>query len=353
MVRRVKNVKNKRIAECLKAELLSMGMHHGDPVISARELAQHYGVSVPTAHNALNMLVKEGLLYRVQGSGTFYNSPEKKSLRIGLADESLQLEFIPPDLNRILNNHFIHAAEFFHSEGCSVRMISYSELLQGEVLKDLDGLLISCMFLDKKTFKLISSSGIPVVAYRYNHPNQYPVPYVTYDLKTGIREALERISPDSNSRFHLVYETIPYGIHAKNLWQEHLEKLGIPQSQITVTGIETETREVSCYRLVRVYPERFQNSIILVSDDELAVNLVNALTLEGFEQGREYQLVGIGNRAEYGFESAKKLKISSIDLPINKMAEEAAKLLLYRIANPSECGYAVMVPTHFIFQGTE
>ena len=44
--------------------------------------------------------------------------------------------------------------------------------------------------------------------------------------------------------------------------------------------------------------------------------------------------------------------IVSAEVFTGKTAEEAAKLLLYRIANPSECGYAVMVPTHFIFQGT-
>jgi DNA-binding LacI/PurR family transcriptional regulator len=161
-------------------------------------------------------------------------------------------------------------------------------------------------------------------------------------------EVMAQLDLNAQSRINILYEQIPYGEHAKKCWLDHLKKHGIQDSQINILKLDTQELEINCYRLIRVYPEWFKDSIILTASDEIAKNLINAMTLEGFECGKDYSLVGIGNNADHGMESAKKLQISSIDLPIRLMAEESAKLLLYKISNPSECYCNVMIPTHFI-----
>lgn len=47
-----------------------------DAVMPAHTLATLYGVSYPTVHRALSELVKSGLIYRVQGRGTFVAAPK-------------------------------------------------------------------------------------------------------------------------------------------------------------------------------------------------------------------------------------------------------------------------------------
>ena len=349
MIKRAKIAKSEQIAEVLRNELSAADIYHGMPAVSAKELARQHGVSVPTAHNALNILVREGLLYRVQGSGTFFNCPDRGTKKlIGIADQAVCPEWLTQELIRILNFHIVYASEYLKASGCEIRMISYDELLDGKVLHGLDGLLVSCMFLDVKTIELILNSGIPAVGYRFNHPNNFPISYLSYDLNTGMSEALDTLNLTSESRINLISENIPYGVHARKCWMKHLKERNIRESQILCSEIDTKDLEVSCYRLIRVYPERYKNSIILVSDDEIAKNLINAMTLEGFESGKDYCLIGIGNRTDYGMESAGELEISSIDLPIKLMAEESAKILLYKISNPSECHCSVMIPTHFI-----
>ena len=349
MIKRAKIAKCEQIAESLKEELSGIEVHHGMPVVSAKDLARQYKVSVPTAHNALNILVKEGLLYRKQGSGTFFNClNQKKKCLIGIADQTIYPEFLSQELINILSYHIIYASDYLKSEGCDIRMITYKDLMEHDVLQGLDGLLISCMYLDSKSIKRILKSKIPVVGYRYNHPNNFPISHSCYDLNTGIAEALNELELTTESRINLIYEQIPYGEHARKCWLKHLKKRNIQDSQIQITAIETSELEISCYRLIRVYPEQFKHSVILVSDDEIAKNLINAMTLEGFEAGKDYRLIGIGNRADHGMESAKNLHIASIDLPIKLMAEESAKLLLYKISNPSDCHCSVMIPTHFI-----
>ncbi len=55
----------------IQAQIASGAMHPGDRVPSERELSDRFGMSRMTARQALLELVREGLLYREQGRGTF------------------------------------------------------------------------------------------------------------------------------------------------------------------------------------------------------------------------------------------------------------------------------------------
>ncbi len=55
--------------------------HHTDfenPIPPEVELSEHFGISRPTARQAINELVVEGYLYRVKGKGTFIAKPKIK-----------------------------------------------------------------------------------------------------------------------------------------------------------------------------------------------------------------------------------------------------------------------------------
>ncbi|MFI6294183.1 GntR family transcriptional regulator [Nonomuraea sp. NPDC050790] len=63
-----------QIAEALRnraAELTA-----GQPMPSEAEIQQEFGVARTTARRAIHMLREEGLIYTVQGEGTFVGSPE-------------------------------------------------------------------------------------------------------------------------------------------------------------------------------------------------------------------------------------------------------------------------------------
>jgi GntR family transcriptional regulator len=76
------------------------------PVPSERELAARYGLSRMTARQAVEHLVSEGRLYRVQGKGTFVASPKiDMPLRLTSFTEDMQSRGMTPgarDLGRRL-----------------------------------------------------------------------------------------------------------------------------------------------------------------------------------------------------------------------------------------------------------
>ena len=59
-----RNVTYLEIAEQLRREILEGKLKPGTPVLSSRELARTFGVSLSTAHKAANCLVREALIYR-------------------------------------------------------------------------------------------------------------------------------------------------------------------------------------------------------------------------------------------------------------------------------------------------
>jgi len=71
-----------QVAECIR-ELIETGeLHVGDRVWSERDLMSRFNVSRNTARRALTLLARDGLIYSVQGRGTFV-APSK--MRHGLA----------------------------------------------------------------------------------------------------------------------------------------------------------------------------------------------------------------------------------------------------------------------------
>ena len=62
------------IAETLRAEVLTLA--DGEPIATERDLMKRFNVSRGTIRQAIAQLVKEGLLHRTQGSGTFRMQPK-------------------------------------------------------------------------------------------------------------------------------------------------------------------------------------------------------------------------------------------------------------------------------------
>lgn len=63
--------KRRHIYQTLRHEILSRQLSPGSPIPSAYVLAQQFGVSYVTMHSALADLVRDGLLVRHKGKGTF------------------------------------------------------------------------------------------------------------------------------------------------------------------------------------------------------------------------------------------------------------------------------------------
>ena len=73
-----------QISKSLRGLIMSGKIAPGERIPSTRELAALLGSHVAGVHAALTVLVKEGLLFRVPGLGTFVRQREEKLTRVGV-----------------------------------------------------------------------------------------------------------------------------------------------------------------------------------------------------------------------------------------------------------------------------
>jgi GntR family transcriptional regulator len=80
-----------QLKELLREKIVAGEWQTGDMIPSERELSERYDISRMTARQALKELTTEGLLYRVQGRGTFVAEPkiEQKLTRLTSFSEDM------------------------------------------------------------------------------------------------------------------------------------------------------------------------------------------------------------------------------------------------------------------------
>lgn len=105
-----------QLEEILRLSIVSGEWEANQPILSENELSKVYGLSRMTVRSVITNLVNEGLLYRVQGKGTFVSapkistkSPAYQGVREQLEMQGYKIEtviienlHIPPD-NKVAN----------------------------------------------------------------------------------------------------------------------------------------------------------------------------------------------------------------------------------------------------------
>jgi GntR family transcriptional regulator len=107
----VRAPKYERLAEALEVRVRTMPPHHGLP--TERELLEEYGVSRATVRQAIRLLVQRGLVYNVQGSGTYVANPAvvSKTLHLTSFSEDMRQRGLEPASEILLHERVPAPAE--------------------------------------------------------------------------------------------------------------------------------------------------------------------------------------------------------------------------------------------------
>jgi LacI family transcriptional regulator len=104
------NSKYKQLVETLKSSILSGKYGNANPFPSVRSLIRRHGLSNTTVLRALDELVKQGLIFRKQGAGTFV-AGRATARKIGLIVPGIAVtDFFKPIMSEI--NRLAHEADY-------------------------------------------------------------------------------------------------------------------------------------------------------------------------------------------------------------------------------------------------
>ncbi len=127
--------KHEALRSALTLELEHLVAH--DPLPSERELMARHGVSRMTVRQAIARLADDGLVYRVQGSGTFVADPAKvtKSIQLTSFSEDIRGRRMVPGTKLLLSERVAADASLAHD----LALEPGTEVVHLERLRTADG----------------------------------------------------------------------------------------------------------------------------------------------------------------------------------------------------------------------
>ena len=298
---------------------------------TSKEIALEYGVSLMTADNAVRSLVKEGILIRSKGSGTWV-ARNKKVLRIAFMDS----RNLSSEKNSILYNQNTYPILERECTRCGMQLFRVSSLNCPEA-KKADGILSSIAPNPNKN---------PLLPFAYfrdyrllNRPYIQVVPDLTNVMNSIFRRLLRQnikpfyvtMSTSSNIRsFGEIFISFAkwYGIDNKDL---HISLEGVHQN---------EAAEDLGYRYGMQLPE-LKNAAIFSTSDFRSTGIIRALDQRGIPP-QSYHLISCNNWENYAYRPFDEPRLTSIDFRREEMFIKLIDLLHQAILH-KDAGYIHIV----------
>lgn len=347
--------KSSRIASVLQERFRQQKLSAGALLPSTYAIAKEFEVSLMTAHQSLKELERQGIVYRIRGSGTYLKVAMRTRLRIGLADCSIE-SLYNKKMQQIQNRVIDFCIDYLSEHNYDIQTISYPELsnpiTSERLLESLDGLLLSYNYADEGIISKLRKAPLPVVVYRHEFLADLPFSQVIFDFSQGIVDALECLSLTTKAVPVILYEATPSSLYRRDLFVAHLAQAGIPSERVTFHEVTSAERTANCFRLARVMGERWRGKLLLCVIDDIAVAILNALRVEKMVPGRDYRLLSIGNCEEFGFQLFTEPFLATINMPIKQLAIESCRLLVDRIEHSVNNQHNIRIPGNFIKRGS-
>lgn len=234
-----KTFKNEKLREIVRKAILGGKYKPGEMLPSQNEMCQMYGVSNHTVREAIGSLVHEGLLYRVQGKGTFVAERSMDNLTIGMVTNRLHRDLgthyrLGYDIIPILVQNVEEEARAY---GASVILSldhddadAERRILMGMVERKVDGIVL--YYIGRKhnldCLRKIRDAGIPLVLID-RYVEEVDTDYVVTDNFGGAYHAVRHLIDNGFTKiYHLTIDSEASSIRERHRgYRRALDDAGI------------------------------------------------------------------------------------------------------------------------------
>lgn len=319
-----------QIKETIRGEIETGVMREGEQLPSELDLIERFGASKMTVIRALQELVQEGFLSRVQGKGTFVRRPPGESPLLGV--------IVPNTLHGVFSVLLPVIEAKAHALGYGVMLCNAggdrrkaetftARLIErgaeGLVAAPIDGENIQ--EINEGWFDLVRSAKMPLVLADSGIPGLGN----SVVVDTNNREAMRQLTREAKKRGHRrilfvksdsetcppVIERIEGFLEAANdpLHRAEMAEVVSVDSELPLTGaVESFERALS----------DFEPTLIMASNDLLAIQLMGILNEGGNGGRRGVSLTGFGD-----LPFAAGIGLATVRQPLDKIGGQAVDLL--------------------------
>ena len=329
--------KKKYTAKAIVADIESFirdtGQKNDTPLATSKALARKYNVSVMTVNRAISTLVKKGLVYRIQGKGTFVakRTAHTKNKLIGyfawqLNDHTPLNEAAYGTFENILQqglNDLGFKVDFIIRPGYQKEIISFSEAIKYDLL------IIPGGMITPHTLPWLKRLSVPVITINHSGIQSYPFHQVCNYFDLGFEAALEYLKKRGENKIFIAsVKRMTSELRAKALCKV-ADAMGIIHETIPggegLSGDTTITllrgREVGKYFL-----DNNLKGVIFALSDFIAMGIIDVVKERGLELGKDVKIISYDNLESRMSFDPNGPQITSITHPLKELAEETVNL---------------------------
>ncbi|MEM5947613.1 GntR family transcriptional regulator [Spirochaetia bacterium 38H-sp] len=317
------------------------GLKEGDILPSETFLATSYGVSRVTVRQAIDLLVREGLVYKIQGKGTFYRGKPKKS-----KDARTHLiGVISPITRWYIYPHILDGIEQKVQEYKYGVMIGNSRgdvdkeyaIIQDMIRKGVEGILLepaaSSFFMTRQARTLLPSLKIPVVLIDsfYEEARSY-LSMISPDDVEGGKRAADYLVKMGHKKIGILYKRDVMAGRLRYLaFKQRLEELGCPLDPSCVWTFSSDegVNDVEpTKRLVRKFlmmDSRVRPTAMFFFNDETALHGFQMIRAAGLSVPDDVSILSYDDSE---FARFCEVPLTSISHPKEELGRRAVEVLV-------------------------
>ena len=338
------------LAEKFQDELLAKKLPKDSPVMSARELAEHFAISPVTANGILKLLVEQDILYRKPQSGTFIKHDPPVIPVIAYAGPLAD----PENSDPLIYDASLRLMKHFTELDIELVLISFYELRHPEVaeqkFRKANGLLIHASFIDEITWKALRNySGLIVVIGKAFIENRIACSQVIPDFASPLLEFNQYKRFDDYNKILIVQACHPNSsIGAENV-RSILNFLKIPDKKIEQIRLKT-SGNINAYILANRYFSRrcdLPDQTLIVSMSEYFSQAIREVFSRS---GKMPDILNFDNMESYQKNPETAPYFTSIDWQLGLMSCRALDLLCSQLNNPQREQTILRIPAKLVIR---
>lgn len=311
---------------------------------SENELSEQFGLSRQTIRHAISVLEEEGILTRLQGSGTYvsdncFTNLEKRT-RIAVVTTYVDSYIFPKTIQgieQILTEHGYSMELAFTNNMVEREKEILADIIQKD---DIAGMIIEPTKSglpnpNEDLYQKLLEKKLPMIFINSFYPN-LDIPHVSMNDKDAAMKAVEALIMAGHKNIAAILKMDDGQGHRRySGYMEAMKAAGLPTRDENVIWIDTEDV---------LHPELYRDKIlrrlsgcsaIFCYNDQVAFNLVALLQKEGISVPGQMSVVSVDDSdlAKLG-----DIKLSSIPHPIDRLGAKAALNLLQMMKDPKYDG---------------
>ncbi len=319
-------------------------LKNGDLLPTENELAEELDIHANTVKHGLNNLVKEGIIFRERGKGTFVSSPGKFT-----TTDNHTIGIIVEDLFK--RSELCSAIVRGIDDVVSEKNISYflgnsdnefekiKNYLNQFFERSVSGVILMPLQSNTehennyKIIEMLKKNDVPVVLVN-RYLKGFAVDYVVSNNENGGFISTEYFIKNGHKKIAYIIEPFCSTIEERLVgYKLALARNGLEYNEALVVVSDNRLEEAGVNGVETLFERGVEFTAIFCSNDSVAKGAYETLGKKGLSVPDDVSLIGYDDTPEA---QILPVSLSTVSQPAYNLGKEAAKLLLKRINDPDK-----------------